>query len=184
MKATKELGAKKTAKFVLFALAEVLYHRIILHLLFFPPFRKLFLQILGAEIGKGTNIMEVKFFNWHQRGPGGLKIGKDCFLGDETLIDLYDEVILEDQVTIAQRVTVLTHTNVGYSDHPLQKFFPKMGKPVVFKSGCVIGASSIILPGVTVGQNSFVGAGSVVTGDVPANCLFAGNPAKLLRKLK
>ena len=184
MKAIKETGTKKTIKFVLFAFAEVIYHRIILHLLFFPPFRKFFLQILGASVGKDTNIMEVKFFNWHHKGPRGLKIGKECFLGDDTLIDLYDEVILGDQVTLAQRVTVLTHMNVGYSDHPLQKAFPKLSKPVVFKSGSVVGASSTILPGVTIGHNSFVAAGSVVTEDIPDNCLFAGNPAKLLRKIK
>ena len=184
MKAVNEVGTKKTAKFILFSLAEVLYHRIILHFFFFPPARKLFLQILGAKIANDTIIMEIRFFNWHHKGPRGLKIGKECFIGDETLIDLYDEVILEDQVTLAQRVTVLTHTNVGYKDHPLRKAFPKMSKPVIFKNGCVVGAASTILPGITIGQNSFVAAGSVVTHDVPSNCLYAGNPAKLLRKIK
>lgn len=184
MKAARQIGAKKTLKFILFALAEVLYHRIILHLLFFPPFRKLFLQVLGAKIGSGTILMEVKFFNWHHTGPSGLKIGKDCFLGDEILIDLYDGVILEDQVTIAQRVTILTHANVGYADHPLQKAFPKISKPVIFKSGCVIGATTTILPGVTIGEKSFVAAGSVVTKDIPANSLVAGVPAKVIRKIQ
>lgn len=184
MKAVDEVGTKKSVKFVLYALAEVAYHHIILHLLFFPPCRKFFLKILGAKIGKGTILMEVKFFNWHHTGPKGLKIGNDCFLGDEILIDLYGRVTMGDQVTLAQRVTVLTHLNVGYADHPLQKYFPKTAKPVVFESGCVIGATSTILPGVTIGRNSFVGAGSIVTHDVPSNSLYAGNPAKLIRKLK
>ncbi len=184
MKAKDEVGAAKVFKFAFFAVVEVIYHQLILHLLFFPPCRKFFLQVLGAKIGKNSIIMEVKFFNWYHKGPGGLKIGNECFLGDENLIDLYDQVILEDQVTLAQRVTVLTHLNVGYNDHPLQKAFPKMSKPVVFKKGCVVAAGAIILPGVTVGENSFIGAGSIVTRDVPPNSLYAGNPAKLLRKLK
>lgn len=184
MKAVNEIGSKKTIRFVLFSLAQVVYHRLILHLFFFPPVRKLFLQILGAKVGENTVIMEVKFFNWYHRGPSGLKIGDDCFIGDETLIDLYDEVILENQVTLAPRVTVLTHMNVGYRNHPLQQAFPKMSKPVVFKSGCVVGAGSIILSGITIGKESLIAAGSVVTKDVPSNCLYAGNPAKLLRKIK
>lgn len=184
MKAIEEIGIKKTWRFFIYSVLQIFYHQIIIHTLFLPPFRKIFLQILGAKIGAGTIIMEVKFFNWHHKGPGGLKIAKDCFIGDDTLIDLYDGVILEDQVTIAQRVTVLTHLNVGYSNHPLQKYFPKTSKPVIFRSGCVIGASCTILPGVVVGSQSFVAAGAVVTKDVPASTLVAGVPAKVVRKFK
>lgn len=184
MKAVKEIGARKTWRFLLYSILQIFYHLIINHLLFFTPVRKLFLQILGARIGSGTIIMDAGFFNWHHTGPGGLKIGNDCFIGDETLIDLYDQVILEDQVTIAQRVTILTHLNVGYRDHPLQKFFKKLSKPVIVKKGSVVAASSTILPGVIVGEQSFVAAGSVVTRSVPPNSLVAGVPAKIIRKLK
>lgn len=184
MKALQEISAKKALRFIVYSLVQMLYHQIVNHLLFFSPVRKIFLQILGAKIGDNAIIMDVKFFNWHHKGPGGLKIGKDCFIGDETLIDLYDRVTLEDQVTLGQRVLVLTHLNVGYSNHPLQKFFPKTSKPVVFKSGCVIGANSTILQGVTVGRESFVAAGSVVTKNVPPHSLVAGIPAKLIRKLE
>lgn len=184
MKTLDEIGLKKILRFVIYSFLQVLYHRVINHFLFFPPFRKLFLQLLGAKIGSDSFLMDVKFFNWYHAGPGGLKIGNKCFLGDETLIDLYDTVILEDQVTLAQRVIVLTHTNVGYRDHPLQKYFPKISKGVIFKEGSVIGAGAIILPGVTIGKRSFIGAGSVVTSNVPPDSLFAGVPAKLIRKIK
>lgn len=184
MKALKQIGFKKTVRFVFFSFLQVFYHHTVNHFLFFPPFRKLFLQVVGAKVGKDSILMDVKFFNWHYRGPGGLKIGDKCFIGDETLIDLYDDVILENHVTLAQRVSVLTHTNVGYKDHPLQKYFPKISKGVIFKKGSVIGAGAIILPGVTIGERSFVGAGSVVTSDVPQDSLFAGVPAKLIRKIK
>ena len=184
MKALEEIGFKNMLKFLLYSFLQVVYHQLINHLFFIPPARKIFLIALGAEIGSHSVIMNVKFFNWHYRGPQGLNIGKDCFIGDETLIDLYDRVILEDQVTLAQRITVLTHLNVGYKDHPLHKYFPKMSKPVIFKNGCAVGASVTILPGVTVGSLSFVAAGSVVTKDVPPNSLVAGVPAKIIKKLR
>src|SRR3989344_3718742 len=155
MKAIEEIGPKQAIKFALYSLLQVIYHLLVNHFLFLPPFRKSFLQIIGAKIGQDSIIMDVKFFNWHHKGPAGLKVGKKCFIGDEALIDLYDSVVLEDHVTIAQRVTILTHTNVGYSDHPLQKYFPKSSKRVIFRSGCVIGSGSIIIPDVTVGQKSF-----------------------------
>tara|TARA_B100001057_G_scaffold239976_1_gene240337 strand:+ start:102382 stop:102813 length:432 start_codon:yes stop_codon:yes gene_type:complete len=56
-------------------------------------------------------------------------------------------------------------------------------KPIVLKDNVWIGDSAIICKGVTIGENSIIGAGSVVTKDVPANSVFAGNPAKLVKKL-
>lgn len=182
-RAIEEVGPKKTLKFLIYSVVQVIYHNLIDHFLFFSQARKLFLKIIGAEIGQDTIIMNAHFFNWHHKGPRGLKIGKECFVGDGTLIDLYDSVILEEQVTIAQNVLILTHLNVGYKNHPLQKFFPRTSKKVVLKKGCVIGAGAIILPGITVGNESFVAAGSVVTKNVQAKTLVAGIPAKKIRKI-
>src|SRR3990172_13363433 len=171
MRIVDEIGFKKTLKFIFFSFLQTIYCLCLL-----PPLRKIFLVLLGAKIGNHSILMNVNFFNWHHRGPGGLEVGEECFIGDKTLIDLYDQVILEDQVTIAQNVTILTHLNVGYKDHPLQKYFPKFSQPVVFKSGSVTGAGSIILPGVIIGKESFVAAGSVVTKNVPARTLVGGVP--------
>lgn len=179
MKAFQEVDSRKTLRFILYSFLQVIYHWLLL-----PPVRKLFLVLLGAKIGDDSIVMGVRFFNWHQTGPGSLEIGKECFIGDETLIDLYDKVTIKNQVTIAQRVTILTHLNVGYSNHPLQKFFPKASKPVIFEPGSVVAANSTILPGVTVGSQSFVAAGSVVTENVPPHSLVAGVPAKVIRELK
>lgn len=178
MKALNEIGLAKSAKFVSYTLLECIYRATL-----FPQLRTLFLSLLGAKIGTDSIILKVNFFNWHHTGPKGLTVGKECFIGDDTLVDLYDRVTLRDQVTIAQRVTILTHLNVGYKNHPLQKSFPKRTQPVIFESGCVIGASSTILPGVTIGTNSFVAAGSVVTKDVLANQVVAGVPAKVIKKV-
>ncbi|MEK7581059.1 MAG: acyltransferase [Patescibacteria group bacterium] len=179
MKELEEIGIKKGVKFVLFECIKIIFI-----LMSLPPLRKLFLQMLGAKIGNNTNIMNIKFFNWHHKGPGGLSVGEEAFLGDETLIDLYGPVTIEDKVTIAQRVTILTHINVGYKDHPLQKYFPKKVSGVTIKSGSVVGACVTILSGVTIGTNSFVAAGSVVTKNIPANTLVAGVPAKTIRKIQ
>ena len=57
------------------------------------------------------------------------------------------------------------------------------GKPIVLENNVWIGGSCTILPGVTIGENAVIGAGAVVTKDIPANTVAAGNPAKVLRKL-
>ncbi len=184
MGAIKELGLVKTFKYLVLSLVMVLYHLIIDHLFPFSPARVLFFKLLGAKIGKDSVIMNVKFFNLHHKGFSGLNIGQRCFIGDETLIDLYDSITLKDHTTIAQRVTVITHLNVGYTNHPLQGSFPRKSQPVLFEKGAVIGAASVILPGVTIGENSFVGAGSVVTHDITAKTLAVGVPAKSVRSVK
>ncbi len=178
MQAVKEIGFNKSVKFVLFSFFYLFYR-----ILPLPQLRTLFLIISGARIGRHSIIMDVRFFNWHHLGFGGLKIGDECFIGDDALIDLHNKVVLEDRVSIAQRVTILTHINVGYKNHPLQQFFPPKSQPVVLKSGSVVGAGSIILAGITIGERSMVAAGSVITKDVPPNSLVAGVPAKVIRKI-
>lgn len=184
MKSIKEVGIGKALKFVLVSYIEVIYRILTDFKLPFPQVRTVLLSLMGAKIGANSTVMKVRFANLHHKGLKSFKTGKDCFIGDETLIDLYDSVILEDQVTIAQRVTILTHMNVGYKDHPLQEYFPKESKGVTIKAGSVIGAASTILPGLTIGKESFVAAGSVVTEDVPERTLVGGVPAKPIRKIK
>lgn len=179
MKVLKEIGYRKTIRFFLYSIVDL-----ILPLFFLPQLKKSLLSVLGSKISNNSVILKVNFFNWHHTGPKGFSVGKDCYIGDQTLIDLYDQVILEDQVTIGQKVTIITHLNVGYKTHPLQKYFPKFSKPVIIKNGTVIGASSTVLPGVTIGERSFVAAGSVVTESIPDRSLVAGVPAKVKRKIK
>jgi len=178
MQAIKEVGLKKAFKFFIFSFYQLFYR-----LLPLPQLRKFYLLLGGAKIGSESIIMDVRFFNWHHLGLRGLKIGKQCFIGDETLIDLYNRVSLEDSVTISQRVIILTHINVGYRNHPLRRYFPSKDLPVIIKSGSAVGAGSIILPGIVIGERSMVGAGSVVTKNVPPKTLVVGAPAKVIRKL-
>lgn len=179
MQAVNEIGLGKALRFVFFT-----FYQIFFKLMIFPQMRKIALSLVGAKIGEGAMILDLQFFNWHHSGPSGLKIGKECFIGDQALMDLYGKITLEDQVTLAQRVTVLTHINIGYKNHPLQKYFPSKSSPVVFKKGSVVCAVATILPGVTIGENSLVAAGSVVTKDVPAHTMVAGVPAKVKKRLR
>jgi acetyltransferase-like isoleucine patch superfamily enzyme len=178
VKAFSEIGWSKAARFGFFTAAMLPYR-----LLLVPQLRAPWLRLLGARVGRGAILHDVRFFNLYRRGLAGLEIGEDCFVGDECLLDLAEGVTLERQATLAERVLVLTHTNVGYHDHPLQALFPASASPVVIREGSFVGASATILPGVRVGPRSFVAAGSVVTADVPEGTLVAGVPARAVRSL-
>ena len=179
MKALAEIGWGRAARFGFFTLAMVPYR-----LALFPQLRAPWLRLLGARIGKRVILHDVRFFNLYRRGLAGLDVGDECFVGDECLLDLAEGVTLERQVTLAERVMVLTHTNVGYQDHPLQASFPARAAAVFVETGAFLGAGTIVLPGVRIGARSFVAAGSVVTDNVPASVLAAGVPARVVRPVE
>jgi len=179
VKALGEIGWRRAARFLFFTAALLPYR-----LALVPPLRRAWLRMLGARIGARTILHDVRFFNLYRGGLGGLEIGDECFLGDECLLDLAESIVLEGQVTLAERVVVLTHMNVGYADHPLQRAFPAMAAGVRIRRGSFIGANVTILAGRTIGPRAFVAAGSVVTEDVPADMLVAGVPARPVRPLE
>ncbi len=176
MKALGEIGWRRAARFGLFTLAMVPYR-----LALIPQFRVAWLRLLGAHVGRGSILHDVRFFNLYRRGFAGLRIAESCFLGDECLLDLAEGISLEPHVTLAERVLVLTHMNVGYLDHPLQSRFPPMAKPVTVECGAFLGANVTVLPGTRIGARAFVAAGSVITQDVPPDTLVAGVPARVVR---
>ena len=178
MKALAEIGWSKALRFGWFTAAMVPYRCLLV-----PQLRAPWLRLLGARIGRGSILHDVRFFNLYRRGLAGLELGEECFLGDECLLDLAEGIRLERQVTFAERVLVLTHTNVGYADHPLQAHFPAVAAPVVVEQGAFVGAAVTLLPGIRIGARSFVAAGSVVTENVPAGTLVAGVPARVVRTL-
>jgi acetyltransferase-like isoleucine patch superfamily enzyme len=152
--------------------------------LLFPPLRAAALRLAGARIGRDCVIHSTRFFNAYRSGFKGLELDDRCFIGDDCLLDLADRIVMEAHVTLAERVTILTHTNVGYADHPLQPYFPPFTAPVVLKRGAFIGVNATILPGITVGEGTFVAAGSVLTTDTPPWSLVAGVPARVLRDVR
>jgi acetyltransferase-like isoleucine patch superfamily enzyme len=93
-------------------------------------------------------------------------------------------IVVEDDVMMGSGVHLYVHNH--RFDNPQvpiinQGYYPS--QPVVLKRGSWIGAGTIVLPGVTIGENAVVGAGSVVTRDVAARTLVAGNPARVIRNL-
>lgn len=177
-KAIQEIGNKRALRFGLGIVQSAM-----LRLCAVPPFRHLLLRMFGARIGNACVIHGVQFFNIYRRGFSGFEVGDSVFIGDDCLFDLAEGIRMEDHVTLAERVVILTHANVGYQDHPLQPFFPPMQAKVTLLRGSFIGAGAKLMPGVTIGPEAFVATGAVVTEDVGYRELVAGVPARLIRKI-
>ena len=122
-----------------------------------------------AKIGSNCNVC------------ANVLIENDVIVGDNVTlksgVQLWDGVRIEDNVFIGPNVTF---TNNPF---PRSKQYPEKNLITTIKKGASIGANATILPGRTVGENAMVGAGSVVTKDIPANEVWAGNPAHCLRKV-
>ncbi|MBI3342556.1 acyltransferase [Candidatus Gottesmanbacteria bacterium] len=153
-------------------------------MMFVSPLRVMFLRLFGARIGKNTVIERIRLINLYRTGIVGLSIGNNCFLGDGVTLDLAEGISLKDDVSLSFDVTVLTHTNVGYKNHPVQQYIPSFAKPVRLQIGCFVGVRSVILPGVDIGEGAAVAAGAIVTRDVPPKTLVGGVPAKTIRRFK
>ena len=142
----------------------------------------------GAEIGDGTKI-------WHFcHIMGGAKIGKNCSLGQnvnvggravigdgvkiQNNVSVYDDVVVEDDVFLGPS---MVFTNVINPRAFIQR--KDEYKRTLLRKGCSIGANVTIVCGVTIGEYAMVGAGSVVTRDVPPYALVYGNPARVHGKV-
>lgn len=136
-----------------------------------------FVNLYGCEIGDYTKIgpfVEIQ---------KGAKIGKNCKISSHTFI--CEGVTIEDKVFIGHNVTFIndTYPRATTEDGRLQTDDDWVCVPTRVKEGASIGSSVTLLCGITVGENAVVGAGSLVTKDVPANTIVAGNPARILRKI-
>src|SRR5205823_9608012 len=137
-----------------------------------------FVNLYGCEIGDNT---QIGTFVEIQKGA---RIGKNCKIQSHTFI--CEGVIIEDNVFISHNVTFINDRfpRATTADEKLQTEADWVCEPTVVQRGASIGSSATLLCGLTVGENAIVGAGSVVTKDVPANTIVAGNPARVLRKIK
>ncbi len=112
---------------------------------------------------------------------GNLIVGDGCYFGKAVFLDLKDRIVIEECVTVAMQVTVITHTDVGNS--PLSRsIIPVTQAPVVICRGAYVGARATILQGVEIGECAVVAAGAVVTKSVPPFSVVAGVPAKAIRE--
>jgi UDP-2-acetamido-3-amino-2,3-dideoxy-glucuronate N-acetyltransferase len=136
-----------------------------------------FTNLYGCEIGDDSKIgtfVEIQ---------KGAVIGRRCKISSHTFI--CEGVTLEDDVFVGHNVTFINDRFPrATAGGRLQTEQDWKCESTLVKKGASIGSSVTVLCGVTVGENAIVGAGSVVTKDVPANVIVAGNPARVVRKLK
>ncbi|MFV0231301.1 acyltransferase [Soonwooa purpurea] len=108
-------------------------------------------------------------------------IENDVNIGNDVTIkpgvQVWDGITIEDNVFIGPNVTFTNDLK------PRSKIYPDEFLKTTIKKGASLGANSTILPGIIIGENAMIGAGSVVTKDVPANELWIGNPAKFYKKI-
>jgi acetyltransferase-like isoleucine patch superfamily enzyme len=154
-------------------------------------------QCIAADVKLGTNVRLSKFINLY-----------GCTIGDDTTVGAFVEI--QKNASVGKRCKISSHTFicegvaiednvfVGHGVTFVNDSYPRATGPggglqtdedwkvefTVVKKGASIGSGATILSNISVGENAIVGAGSVVTKDVPANAIVAGNPAKILRYIQ
>jgi acetyltransferase-like isoleucine patch superfamily enzyme len=147
-----------------------------------PSYVGRILTKFGATLGADYDLYSPLLIHNAEEDYSNLKVGEHCHIGREVFLDLGASILIENYVTISMRVMILTHMDVGKS--PLKnKEFPTHKSPIVIKKGAYIGAGAIILQGVTIGECAVVGAGALVSRDIPANTVAVGIPARVVRQL-
>ena len=143
-----------------------------------PPekVRELFSKLTASKIDESCFIIPP----FHTEFGKNTKIGKNVFINSCCRFQDNGGIEIGDKTMIGPNVTIVT---VNHEINPETRI-DAIPKPVKIGKNVWIGADCTILPGVTIGENSVIGAGSVVTKDVPDNVIVAGNPAKLIKKIK
>jgi acetyltransferase-like isoleucine patch superfamily enzyme len=136
-----------------------------------------FINLYGCEVGDNTKIgafVEVQ---------KNATIGKNCKISSHTFV--CEGVTIEDDAFIGHSVTFIndSYPRATVGNGQMQTEADWKVERTIVKKGATIGSGSTILANVVIGEKAIVGAGSVVTKDVPANAIVAGNPAKVLRYL-
>ena len=137
-----------------------------------------FINLYGCAIGDNTKIgafVEIQ---------KNVSVGNNCKISSHTFI--CEGVTIEDDVFIGHNVTFIndTYPRATTPDGKLQTEADWAVEPIFVKRGASIGSSCTILANVTIGENAILGAGSVITNNVPPNTIVAGNPARILRQIK
>ena len=112
-------------------------------------------------------------WNWVVQGVAGLQLGVRTDIGAFTYINARHGVELGDEVQIGSHCSIYSLSTID----------GKQGKVTIGKKAC-LGSHSVVMPGVTIGENSIVGAFSFVNKDIPANVVAMGQPAKVVKEIK
>lgn len=111
-------------------------------------------------------------YNWMVQNKDGLKLGYKTDVGAFTYINAKNGVEIEDSVQIGSHCSLYSVSTID----------DKEGK-ITLKKNCKIGSHSVVMPGVTVGENSIIGAYTFVNKDIPANVIAVGVPVKVIKKI-
>lgn len=138
--------------------------------------RMLFSKLIGKKVDESFSLIPP----FYTAGGDEIRIGRNVFVNQNcTFYDL-GGLDIADDVMIGPNVSIIT---AGHPLEPSRRHNATVGKPIVIEKNVWIAAGATIIGGVTVGENSVVAAGSVVTRDVPPNTLVGGNPARVIRSI-
>lgn len=144
------------------------------------------LSSLLGEMGSGTFFQGPITFHYGTH----TKVGKNCFFNFNLTVQDDADVTIGDRCNFGPNVTIVTphHPMIAKEreyllDEAGNRVRLCWAKPVVIGNDCWFGANVVVCPGVTIGDGCVIGAGSVVTRDVPANSFAAGNPARVIREI-
>ncbi len=153
-------------------------------------------QLIAPDVKMGRNVRVYGFTNLYGCELGddvkvgtfveiqkGARIGNRCKISSHTFI--CEGVQLEDEVFVGHNVTFINdlYPRATNADGQLQTEADWKCVPTIVRKGASIGSGATILCGITVGEGAIIGAGSVVTKDVPAHSVVAGNPARVLKRI-
>ncbi len=142
------------------------------------PERQTILQQLLGEIGPNS-IIESPFYCVY---------GQNIHLGDHVYLNVSCTLLDCNEVRIGNHVMIGPTVQIYTAAHDIEAATRIEGwetaKPILIEDNVWIGGAAILLPGVSIGRNAVVGAGAVVTRNVPANTIVAGNPARVIRKIE
>jgi acetyltransferase-like isoleucine patch superfamily enzyme len=139
--------------------------------------RALFGELIGRKVDEGFSLIPP----FYTSGGDEIRVGRNVFINQNcTFYDLGGLDIAED-VMIGPNVSIITS---GHPLEPSRRRTTTIGKAIVIERNVWIAAGAIVIGGVTIGENSVVAAGSVVTKDVPPNTFAGGNPAKVIRPIE
>ena len=148
-----------------------------------PRLRACCLRMLGAKIGTNVRIYEIMLIN-PLFGFGHLIIGDHSTVGPGTIIDLTGKIEIGQCTSISPGCVLMTHSDPGFQvGNKLCSIFPRSVSKIKIGDHVWIGANSTILPGVEIDDRTAIGAGSLVTRNIPSDVLAYGQPARVVRRL-
>lgn len=148
-----------------------------------PKFRASLLSLFGAKVGKNVRVYECRFINL-ENGFRNLWLADDVHIGADCLFDLKGTIRIGKGTTLSPRVTIISHSDPGSSHgSPIAVRYPCEARGVILGDYCWIGVGTTILSGAHVGDQTVVGAMSLVRGQLQGNSLYVGVPARRVKAI-